>query len=106
MPLVGGEFFVRQDHELAGESVTQGVQRGALLALVSLGAGGMFGIRAVDLRAIGCGAGAGSGSEVCIHVPELALGARGALHCESRRMPLKVLKGKAKAERKIFIRSV
>jgi hypothetical protein len=38
-------------------------------------------------------------------VPELTSGARGSLHCESRRMPRKVLQGKAKAEKKIFIRN-
>jgi len=57
----GDAFGVRQETDLAGEAVTEGVEAGALLAFLSFWAGGLPGVAAVGFQTIGRDAGSGDG---------------------------------------------
>jgi hypothetical protein len=49
---VGVEVFAGEDDDLAGESVAEGVERGALLASGGFGSGGVEGVLAIDFGSL------------------------------------------------------
>jgi hypothetical protein len=50
--VVGVVILVGHDDDVAGESVTEGVESGTLLAFGSYGAGGVLGVTAIDFGAV------------------------------------------------------
>ena len=69
-----GQLFGGENEDLAGESVTMGVQASAPLAVVGFGAGGVLGICPVDFGSVGFGLG-----QSWLHLVNLPFGSLFAL---------------------------